>query len=81
MPQRVQGEISMVRTLGQLLHSRTWIALSLACSLFALYEGVEKIVAGDEIEGILDLVVMAVITINLVNRVKIVSDYIDKLLG
>lgn len=70
----------MVRTVSQLLHSRAWLALSLVCALFALYEGVEKIVAGDELEGILDFVVMAVIAINAINRIKIVADYLDKLL-
>ena len=70
-----------IRTLSSLLESRPWLVLSIACALFALYEAVTKLIAGDEIEGVLDLVVTAVIAVNAVNRVKIIAQYFDKLRG
>ncbi len=54
-----------MRFLTRLLNSRIWILLSIGCSFFALYEGVEKIIAGHEIEGVLELLVMMVIAVNL----------------
>ena len=71
----------MRRTLNDLLTSRPWIALSIGCSLFALYEGVTKLLAGHEIEGLLDLLVLIVLVINYVNRVKALARYVDKLVN
>jgi hypothetical protein len=70
-----------LRTVNDLLDSRPWLALSIACSLFALYEGVTKLVSGDSIEGALDLVLAAVFTVNLVNRFKALTAYVNKLLS
>jgi hypothetical protein len=70
-----------IRTVKGLLDSRPWIVLSIGCSLFAAYEGVTKIVAGNEIEGALDLLLTAVFVVNFVNRFKAITGYVDKLLN
>ncbi len=68
-----------MRFLTRLLDSRIWIVLSVGCSFFALYEGIAKIIAGHEIEGVLDLLVMIVIAVNLANKFKMLALYVDKL--
>jgi len=70
-----------IRTVQGLLDSRPWIALSIGCSLFAAYEGVTKIVAGNEIEGALDLILTVVFVVNFVNRFKAITGYVEKLLN
>ena len=69
------------RTVNDLLDSRPWIALSIGCSLFALYEAVVKMVAGQTIEGVLDAVLAVVFVINFVNRFKALTAYVNKLLS
>ena len=69
----------MVRTLTQLLNSRSWIILSIGCSLWAVYEGIVKIIAGYDIEGVLDLVLAAVFTVNFINRLRMLGAYVGKL--
>ncbi|HXP31361.1 MAG TPA: hypothetical protein VN832_09750 [Stellaceae bacterium] len=71
----------MIQGLDRLLNSRLWVALSLACALFALYEAAAKIVAGDDIEGALDLVLFFVLLVNAINRVKIIGGYVRRLRG
>ncbi|MBI1777864.1 MAG: hypothetical protein HYR63_21200 [Proteobacteria bacterium] len=70
-----------IRALSDLLDSRPWIVLSICCSLYALYEGVARILAGDTIEGVLDLILMIVFIVNFVNRFKALARYAEKLVN
>ncbi|HTZ78980.1 MAG TPA: hypothetical protein VMC10_13780 [Stellaceae bacterium] len=69
----------MRAALAALFDSRAWIALSIACSLYALYEGISKIVEGEPVEGILDLVLTVVFTVNFVNRFRVLGGYFRRL--
>lgn len=69
----------MVAMLVRLLNSRIWIALSIVCLFFALYQSIEKTIEGKEIEGVLDFLVMLVIAVNLVNKLKMLTTYVEKL--
>ena len=68
-----------LRPLRPLVESRSWAALSIGCSLFALYEGIQKIIAGQAIEGALDLVLLIVFVVNFLNRFKALGIYVEKL--
>lgn len=69
----------MAALVGRILNSRIWIALSIVCLFFALYEAIEKTIEGNEIEGVLDFLVMLVIAVNLVNKLKMLAMYVEKL--
>lgn len=75
-----EGHVA-IRALSDLLDSRPWIVLSICCSLYALYEGVARILAGDTIEGVLDLILMIVFIVNFVNRFKALARYAEKLVN
>jgi hypothetical protein len=69
----------MVGTLARILNSRVWIGLSIVCLFFALYETAEKIIMGHDVEGLLDGLVTVVIAVNLVNKLKWLVMYTEKL--
>ena len=69
----------MIELLDRLFRSKSWVAISVACSLYALYEGVEKLWTGDPVEGAFDFVLTAVLVINLVNRSHGLAGYAKKL--
>ncbi len=71
----------MRRVSNRLFNSRGWIALSIGCSLFALYEAIEKTATGHPIEGILDLVLAVVFIINFLNRFRTLALYFKRLVN
>ncbi len=76
-----EGDSDHAADRHDLLALRPWIALSIGCSLFALYEGITKLVEGHEIEGILDLLLLIVLVVNYANRFKALARYVDKLIN
>jgi hypothetical protein len=71
--------LSMLRASAAFLKSRPWTVISIACALFALYEGATKILGGHAVEGISDLILFAVFLVNFVNRFKIIGGYVKQL--
>jgi hypothetical protein len=69
----------MAKALNALFNSRPWLVLSIACALFALYEGGAKILTGHEFEGLSDLVLFIVLVVNFLNRFKIIGGYVERL--
>lgn len=69
----------MIKLTREMLKSRAWVALSLACAVYALYEAATEMIAGHGLEGLADILLTVVFLINFINRFKSISGYVRRL--